>query len=107
MKKENKVKKLVSSVPFHYPSLHATIILYQFLIFSIHLYPHTYKLLKFASLRTKIPRRREWQPTPVYPCLENSTDREAWWATVRGVTQSDTTEHAHTVGHTPKRKIAG
>ena len=25
-------------------------------------------------------------------CLENPTDRGAWWATVHGVTQSDTTE---------------
>ena len=23
-----------------------------------------------------------------YSCLENSTDREAWWATVHGVTKS-------------------
>ena len=28
-----------------------------------------------------------------YSCLENSTDRETWWATVHGVTKrSDTTE---------------
>ena len=27
-----------------------------------------------------------------YSCLENSTDREAWWATVHGVTKLDTTE---------------
>ena len=25
-----------------------------------------------------------------YSCLENSMDREAWWATVRGVTKSRT-----------------
>jgi len=25
-----------------------------------------------------------------YPCLENSTDRGAWWATVRGVAESHT-----------------
>ena len=27
-----------------------------------------------------------------YSCLENSMDRGVWWATVRGVTESDTTE---------------
>ena len=27
-----------------------------------------------------------------YSCLENSTDREAWWATVNRVTESDMTE---------------
>ena len=27
-----------------------------------------------------------------YSCLENSTERGAWWATVRGITESDTTE---------------
>ena len=30
-----------------------------------------------------------------YSCLENSMDRGAWWATVLGVTESDTTEHIH------------
>ena len=30
-----------------------------------------------------------------YSCLENSMDREVWWATVHRVTESDTTEHTH------------
>ena len=29
---------------------------------------------------------------PLYYCLENAMDREAWWATVHGVTQTDMTE---------------
>ena len=32
-----------------------------------------------------------------YSCLENPMDRGTWWTTVRGVTESDTTEHAHSM----------
>ena len=35
----------------------------------------------------KIPWRRAWQSTSVF-CLENLTDREAWWATVHSVAKS-------------------
>ena len=28
-----------------------------------------------------------------YSCLENSTDRGAWWATVHGIAELHTTEH--------------
>ena len=40
----------------------------------------------------KIPWRRKWQPTPVFWPGESHgrrIDREAWWATVGGVAESD------------------
>ena len=37
----------------------------------------------------KISWRRAWQPPPAF-CLENPTDRGAWWATVCGVAKSQT-----------------
>ena len=35
-----------------------------------------------------------------YSCLENSTDREVWQATVHGVTKSQTRLSMHTPSHT-------
>ena len=35
-----------------------------------------------------------------YSCLKNSVNRGAWWVTVHGVTESDTTEYTHTHTHT-------
>ena len=50
---------------------------------------------KFDRWIRKIPWRRKWPSTPVflprefqYACLENSMDRGAWRAIVRGVTKS-------------------
>jgi len=37
----------------------------------------------------KIPWSREWQPTPVF-LLENSMDREAWWAKIHRSSKSGT-----------------
>ena len=49
----------------------------------------------------KIPWRRKWQPSPVF-LPGNSIDRGAWWATVRGVAESDTTEQLSTHACIPK-----
>ena len=38
------------------------------------------------------PREEDGNPFQ-YSCLENPTDRGAWWAAVHGVTESDMTEH--------------
>ena len=40
-----------------------------------------------------------------YSCLENSMGRGAWWATIHGVTVSDTTELAHTQLQTELEKL--
>ena len=44
------------------------------------------------------PRERRGNPLK-YSCLENSMGSGAWWATVHGVTKSDTTEQLSTVQH--------
>ena len=49
----------------------------------------------FHSWVRKIPWRRKWQPTPVF-LPENPMDRGAWWATVHGVTKSQTQLSMHT-----------
>ena len=47
------------------------------------------KRRRFHPWVRKIPLKRKRQPTQ-YPCLENSMDKGAWWATVHGVTKSQT-----------------
>ena len=37
---------------------------------------------------------------PQYSCLENLTDRGAWWAAVHGITELDTAEHTATQAQT-------
>ena len=41
------------------------------------------------SLGQEEPLEKEWQPTSVF-CLGNPTDRGTCWATVHGVTKSQT-----------------
>ena len=53
---------------------------------------------RFDPWVRKISWRRNGNPLQ-YFCLENSMDRGAWWVTIPGVTQSDTTEQLST--HTP------
>ena len=50
------------------------------------------------SLGREDPWSRKWQPTPVF-LHENSMDRGAWWAPVRGVTKSWTCLSMHTQRH--------
>ena len=47
----------------------------------------------------KISWRKKWQPLH-YACLGNAMDRESWWATVRGITKSQTQLSTHTPAHT-------
>ena len=42
-----------------------------------------------TSVLGRVPGEENGYPLQ-YSCLENSTDRGAWWATVCGVTQSQT-----------------
>ena len=50
---------------------------------------------------------RSWQPTPVFLPGESHGQRSLVGYSPWGRIESDKTEHACAVGHTPKRKIAG
>ena len=43
--------------------------------------------VSFNDLRVEIARGGHGNPLQ-YSCLENPTDRRAWWATVHGITKS-------------------
>ena len=46
-------------------------------------------------VHSRLPWRRQWHPLQC-SCLQNPTDRGAWWAAVHGVTKSwTTTEQLH------------
>ena len=49
---------------------------------------------QIQSLHQEDPLEEKWQPTAVF-CLENPMDREAWWATVNGVSKSQTQLKEH------------
>ena len=46
------------------------------------------------SLGWEDPLEKDVATHSSYSCLENPVDRAAWWATVYGVAESDTTEAA-------------
>ena len=50
------------------------------------------KEMQVQSLGWEDPLEEENGKPLQYSCLENPMDRGAWWATVHGVTESDTTE---------------
>ena len=58
---------------------------------------HELLITKFRLKLKKVGKTtREGNDTPLqYSCLEISMDRGAWWASVHGIVESDTTEQLH------------
>ena len=48
----------------------------------------------YSVISLWFPWSRKWQPTPVFLPGTFHGQRGAWWATVHGVAESDTTEHS-------------
>ena len=59
--------------------------------------------MQVRSLGWEDPLEEEMATYSSVLCLENSTDRRAWWATVHGVAKSQTrlSTHTHTHTHMP------
>ena len=58
--------------------------------------------MRVQSLSREAPGVENGSPLQ-HSRLENPMDRGAWWATVHGVTESATTEHAYMFTHIHKR----
>ena len=54
--------------------------------------------MQVRSLGQEGPLEEDGSPLQ-YSCLENPMGTGAWWATVHGVAESDTTEHTHIQRH--------
>ena len=57
--------------------------------------------MQVRSLGWEDPLEEEMASYSSVLCLENSTDRRAWWATVHGVAKSQTRLSTHTHTHMP------
>ena len=61
------------------------------------------RLKRLPAMQETWVRSLGWEDPPgegngnplQYSCLENPMDRGAWWATVHGVTKSETTQRLH------------